>query len=403
MTHVRPQAQAAIGAVVLFVASCTPGPHHHPESCWIDDTNPDDADVDMMLFVVGLNHRMRETCPSEGDCALNEFAHDKEIGELADAIYAAWPNPENVVVVASAFSMDCNPGNGACLQEALTSRYGQPFQLGEIGSDPGRWSTMGLIAGSRWSIQSTTQLDLVPGQQSARIELHDTATGLRTWAYALHTKNNDDALPELRAAAAFNPKSATSGGKWVAPILAGDFNLPTPPLRDPATWSPDATKFLRRHLNWTNDSVRCESVSGLQGGVFETQKGHKMHAVTGRIVGPDPKYAYSCASAEFQTVRLTYSVDVNGRLALRRDGAGAAMNGIILDNISHNVIAVGLRIRERDGAVPVECLPPSDTHACEDACDKAFDNCLRGCESSSIPNCIHGCQQIHGTCLARCH
>lgn len=409
------------------------GRHHHPASCWIDGTGAgDDGQVDMMLVVVGLNHSMPPR-------HINWGVDIVGVRDLADTIVSAWPHPENVVVVSSAFMKDCAPTSGACLETELEQRYHAPFELTEVLNDlpDAVYGTLGVISGSRWKPRGSQRTFAAAQveQGIAQVYLQDAVTSLTTAVYAMHTKGDDAALAEILPTARAAKSTMQSKGR-IAPILAGDFNLTEESI------SEESRATLRENFLWANADVRCSSVPGLPDGIFRTQNGNLMHALLGRLSARDPAYAYSCASAYFEPVRLSYSVDDAGKLAARppsepKDGEVARTadrEGIILNTIAHNVIALGLRLAkragpecectckeplatgascgERDacgnlcqcqsgrcGATDRRCQAKQTGAACVEACDAKRTACIRACNN---PTCKSECSEAREACVAGC-
>lgn len=420
----------------------TPGRHHHPASCWIDGTGAsDDSQVDLMLVVVGLNHSMPPR-------HINWGVDIVGVRDLADTIFSAWPHPESIVIVSSAFMKDCAPTSGGCLETELEERYHAPFELREILNDvpDAVYGTLGVISGSRWKQLGSqrTYAASNPEQGIALVYLQDAVTKLTTGVYALHTHGGDAALDEILPTARAAKASIQSKGR-IAPIIAGDFNLTEEamPNQDGNTSLSDpARAILRGNFLWANADIRCSSVHDLPDGTFRTQNGNLMHALLGRLSASDPAYSYSCASASFEPVRLSYSVDSAGRLAARppsepKDGhepRSAVQEGIILNTIGHNVLAIGLRLKRRsDPECDCVCKDPLDTgascgdrdacgnlchcqstrcdpvnkrcqakqtgHACEEVCNARRTECIRACNN---PVCKSECSQEHQDCMAGC-
>lgn len=334
--------------------------HHHVESCWLDSadgaqvaTSRSDNSVDMMLFVVGLNHQHPDTCKGVDVTGVRE---------LADAIVQAWPNhPERIVVISSSFFRDCGPSNGVCLKNELESRYpNSSFAIGEVDDKP--HGTTGVIAGSRWRLKETKRVT-IPGTQGSgtRSVLRDTITPFQIAVYGVHTiggpESRFEVLPLARQEAANFPRLA------LAPIIAGDFNY-----RE-ADGDP-AAPIYHANFRWLNRTLQCSA------GLFSMQYGNVMHALAGRISAPDHDFSYASACGEMEPVRLSYSVDVKGRLAMRparpdchgqANAEGADWNGIITNHISHNVIAIGLhaKLRPDSRAFGCNCSPdPCADNAC---------------------------------------
>ena len=114
--------------------------------------------------------------------------------------------------------------------------------------------------------------------------------------------------------------------------------------------------------------------------MFRTQDGNVMHALAGQITVADAQhatYAYPCAAGTFERVRFSYSVDDHSRLAIRAaDERPALKEGLILENIAHNVLAIGLRIKRRTEPLPASCRvrPPPRCTAPGSWCE-----CTRSC------------------------
>jgi len=338
--------------------------HDHPESCWIDGTGAsEDSQVDMMLFVVGLNHPTK-TSHGAVDAA--------GVRRLADAIVAAWPHPESVVVVSSSFKPDCPPSSGACLEAELERGYGgSPFELVEQPNDPAvaKDGTRGVLVGSRWRSLGSARLTAPsnPGEGITRVALLDTETQLRTNVYAVHTASGEAAREEIEWIASKDAAMFPRG--FTTPIIAGDFNM-TESTKDAAT---HAANTFCDHFLWINHDVRCSGVPDLPDGVFRTQDGNVMQALVGRVSASEPAYAacepgrfaagfeYPCATGYFEPVRHSYSVDGSGRLAVRAvDQRSAVQEGLMVEDIAHNVLAFGLRLTDRTAALRTECKANPD-------------------------------------------
>ena len=400
--------------------------HHHSESCWIDERGgSDDSQVDMMLFVVGLNHRI-----GPGGVDANG------VRELAGAIKSAWPHPDRVVVLSSAFDTNsCSPSNGVCLKNELELTYpGHRFEIIEVPDHvSGKYGNTGVISGSRWKIGGSEQMfaESNPEQRLVRVFLRDQTTNLVAILHGFHTKDHDAALDELRPIAR---KAQQVAGGRIAPIFGGDFNMTESSI------TTESSSFLRNNFLWANHNVPCRSVADLPERVFRTQNGNVMHAFLGRLSVLDANYAYPCSTAEFEPVRYSYSVDIRGNLATRTgDGRNAANEGILLDHIAHNVLGIGLSLRLRNGAPPAQCRsctcsrPQSagarcgDVDACGDACkckeglecgssgcrvpyadceercNAALTSCLSGCATApGGDQCTTQCQRANARCMGKC-
>lgn len=424
------------------VVPATAGRHHHPASCWIDGAGAgDDSQVDLMLVVVGLNHSMPPRHINWGVDVVG-------VRDLADTIFSTWPNPESVVVVSSAFMNNCAPTSGVCLKTELEQRYRAPFELREVLDDvpDGAYGTLGVISGSRWKQRGSQRISATSDAEQgfAQVFLQDAATSLTVGVYALHTASGDAALGDILPVARADKATIQSKGR-IAPIIAGDFNLTEDQekTQQPQNWLSDPAKAtLRENFLWANADIPCSSVQGLPDGVFRTQNGNLMHALLGRLSARDHAYSYTCASAYFEPVRLSYSVDSAGRLAARppsepKDGTEsrlAAREGIILNTIGHNVLAIGLKLKRRaDAECDCTCKDPLDTgascgerdacgnlcrcqsgrcnstskqcqakqagHACEEACDAKRTACVKACTN---PVCKGECSEEYQGCVAGC-
>jgi hypothetical protein len=325
----------------------------------------------MMLFVVGLNHQ-------SGGC-INCGVDGPGMKALASAIHQAWSHPENVVVVSSSFRAPCVPGCNvtdppappeALIQE-LESQYAiaGSFSLREYQADQAdaKWGTMGVITGARWALEGGQHREFNSGV--AEVWLRDTTTGLTLPIFALHTDfDHASAVADIKSSARAAAREVNGGG---VAILAGDFNFVESSLGD------DEGKALRESLAWANKDVTCRGIADLPDGIFRLQEGNLMHALTGRIQSPEADLAFTCASAELQPVRLAYSVDAHDSLAVRPgDGRPAEREGIILDDIAHNVVALGLKIRKRADPLPSSCNQCPTGHpwcACTKSCATKAD------------------------------
>lgn len=406
--------------------------HHHAETCWIDGQGADDpSDVDMMLYVVGLNHGFEK--PFDATKAV-----DREgVNRLAEVI-AAWPYPDRAVIISSSFTQDCLPTSGKCLEEALERLTDKPFALREVIAFPGYPPTIGVISGSRWQPEGPARQRFPPsnpGSAIAEVMLRDTVTGVVVPVYALHTRDGDAGLDEIKTAA-FLGKQA-SGGR-VTPIIAGDFNM-TVTTYGEENKSPTNAAYFQKNFHWLNYQVPCATVAGLQGGLFHTEDGNKMQALVGSTTAEDPAVAFRCAPHSLERVSLSYSVDVKGRLANPPPSMGTGPSwreGMALYDISHNVLAVGLRLERHEVstcAAPLRagarcdrptgcascpcaegltCRQSADgrsycrncegEQSCVDGCALRVQSCLDSCTPQVGPTCRRDCQRQNARCLAAC-
>lgn len=365
------------------------GQHDHVESAWIDDSGVgDESQVDMMLFVVGLNHQA-------GQC-LNCGVDPLGMQHLATAIHQAWPSdPKRIVIISSSFRAPCvpvcnipttEPAPPDFLVDELRRLYGadQRFQLTEVQAnetDP-HWGTLGIISGSRWTpgAGKFRQLD---HSGAAEVLMRDEVTGLSFPIFAVHTSLNHlwnvaDIKTAARVAVDRVSTERKRGIRVAAPIIAGDFNFTADQLTgtqpdDLAPYSVQlsaAEKFFHERLLWANYEVPASSVAGLPNGVFHTQNGNVMQALMGKIRSSDDTLSSVCAEAELYPVRISYSRDVRGNLARRFERIEngtvtefryAYNEGITLPGIAHNVIALGMKFRQRTDALPASC---SQTPSC---------------------------------------
>lgn len=378
-------------------------PHHHVESCWLDaDRAYRDQDVDLMLVVIGLNHRSGACiqCPvgSEG------------VQRLAKAIHEAWPDPSNLVIVGSAFDGRCSSkGDGTtCITtdppvpaqrvaDELTALYGAPFTVNVTESPDSRWpGQIGVIAGSRFRPLATRQLQFT--DWLTQVNLRDSVSGFTIPVFAMHTGFDAAlSLDDLKRAAETAKTEAQRAAiaddeSYTVPIVAGDFNLTEAALVAVGLSGPPAADML-----WANKNVACAEAGGLPSDlVFTAQNGNLMHAFTGRWHASET-IAQTCAGAEFERIRFSYSVAADGGLAIRAMDEGkirpAQEEGIILDGIAHNVIAVGLSLRRRTEPWPASCRPATVTTCpssrpwcdCSGQCDTPAR--CRACESSTDDTC----------------
>ncbi len=401
--------------------------HHHVESCWIEGSNastPDD--VDMMLFVVGLNHRLKECKINCGlvkcaDCAVTRTGVD----EVAEAIHQAWPgDAKRIVVVSSAFpTSTCPPHAGACLKDALEKKYSGEFDLNVVEEPSGLdLNIVGVISGSRWQASIPEKI-VVQKNPVAAVPLVDQETRRTLMVYAMHTAGGDAALKEVAPIAI----RAQGVKRAITPIIAGDFNF--------SADSEDATNvraFFEKNVTWLNQNVKCVGASGAH---LPVEYGNMMHAVAGLIAAPDPKFSYACAPAQLERVRMSYSVDAQGRLAKRQDDSrDARYNGIVLNYVAHNVLAIGLRLKDAPaqpcsrpqpkGAkcgheddcgyrckcdtdltcdkTKKKCVPCPNEEECNVKCAQKLDSCLAGCEGHAPAGCAKDCQRANATCSANC-
>ncbi len=394
----------------------TSGAHHHVESCWLDPERAyRDDTVDMMLVVVGLNHR-------SGSCIRCAVGGDG-VGRLADAIHEAWPHPDSVVVVGSAFGGACAcvttdpPVPAQRLADELGARYGQPFTVGVAeGPDP-RWpGSMGVVSGTRWVPTKTQRLQYT--DWATLVDLRDRVTGLTVPVFAVHTGTNGPpgSVDDMRRAIAYAKAQATQAAQagdatYTVPIVAGDFNFTE--TREGSLVEANLTQTLDANVIWSNKDVACVEAGGLPADtLFQAQDGNKMHAFTGRLSAGEAAFSNECAVADLERVRFSYSVDATGQLAVRPEDEGVARpaqrEGIILDDIAHNVLAIGLSIHRREDPLPRTCTvsPPPTCPAsrpwcdCSGRCDTSA-NC-RNCEDG-VPDCTNAkpyCE-CTGSCLAR--
>lgn len=343
------------GKLITDVVASTE--HDHPESCWINETGAsDDSQVDMMLFVIGLNHPVG---PGDVDAA--------GVRSVAEVIKAAWPHPESVVVVSSSFRLDCPPDSGACLEADLQDVYDEhPFELEVQPNDPKvpKDGTRGVLTGGRWRSEGSERWTAPsnPGEGITRVKLFDTETSLVTNVYAVHTATGEPARDEIEWIASTDRARFPKG--FTTPIIAGDFNM-TESAQYPA---PNASSFFCDHFLWINHDVKCTNVPNFPDGWFSTQNGNVMQALVGRVSASEPAYTacepasfapgheYPCATGYFEPVRISYSVDGSGRLAVRAaDRREAWQEGILLGDIGHNVLAFGLRLTDRRASLSPKC------------------------------------------------
>ncbi|HEX8111452.1 MAG TPA: hypothetical protein VF516_27165 [Kofleriaceae bacterium] len=355
----HPFRTAVIGAVAALATAaptgCPPPPpgptdHDHVESCAIeldDHTVVDDSNVDMMTFVVGLNHSFPDTTVGVDAAGVEE---------LADIIVSAWPHPEQVVIISSSFFEDCKPTNGACLKAALEKRYGQPLELGEVINnvgEPHRYGTRGVITGSRWH-QDRIERVVAPANTEegvAKVLLRDTVTGLPVTVYAVHTSSGELEVQQLALA-----EKAQFPAGAMPPIIAGDFNMTE-------AGNPNPAKFYSENFDWVNRNVMCP------GKLFSLQNGNVMQAVLGKTCTNDSAYSYEKATGFLKRVRLSYSVDRQGRLAVRGDHRGADWNGILPNHTAHNVLALGLHLTKQTPSPCFHPPPRCDEIACQEGCE----------------------------------
>jgi hypothetical protein len=370
----------------------SPGPHDHVASCWLDgDTAYRDNAVDMLLVVVGLNHRsgVCERCAVGGD----------GVSRLAQAIYEAWPHPENIVIVGSALGGACActttdpPVPAQRLADELHARYEEAFTVSVADSPDPRWpGSIGVIAGKRWKSIVVERLQFI--DWLAMVRLNDTVTGLTVPIFAMHAGQNfliSNAIADIKDALSRgngDVKKAAQRGKpiYTVPIIAGDFNF-----TEDSVVSEGLGAFLSDNLTWENKDIQCVEAGGLPSDLaFPTQNGNLMNAFAGRIDAVDPAMQSECAVADFGRVRFSYSVDSSGRLAFRAgDGRSAEQEGVLLEDIAHNVIILGLSIHRREGDLPDDCAPqhtcsPSAPWCeCSGRCDT--DSKCRACEGGEGP------------------
>jgi hypothetical protein len=336
--------------------------HHHVESCWTDRASgTDERQVDMMLVVIGLNHRL----PNGGKTPVDA----EGVREVADAIKQAWPNnPERLVIVSSSFTNGCPPSSGACLKNELASRYpGATFDLQDVRQDE-KYGTRGVVVGARWHVETIERVvaPSIDYEAVAKVRLKDRDTQSLLTVFATHNASEKTVDREIRELTDMERKSfPIAPGRTMPPILAGDFNMTE---SDPNAAS--ASKTFQTSFDWLNRNLMCPSVKG-KPVTFTTQNGRVMQAVIGLQVPEDPALAFTCASATLQTVRLSYSVDESGRIANRPlelgDGfdGNALNNGIALNKVSHNVLALGLHIKPLTVPASCNCVDdPCKPNAC---------------------------------------
>ena len=363
-----------------------------------------------MLVVVGLNHRSGAciNCPVGGE----------GVGKLVRSIHEAWPDPANLVVVGSAFGGRCSSKNDgpACvtldlpvpaqrMADELTAIYGAPFTVSVTESPDPRWpGQIGVIAGSRFRPIATRQRQFT--DWLTQVNLRDTVSGFTIPVFAMHAGSDAAlSLDDLKRAAAAAKAEAQRAAvadvvSYTVPIVAGDFNFTEAALVAAEQSGPPAADML-----WTNKDVACAEAGGLPSDLtFTAQNGNLMHAFTGRWHATDAAIAQTCAAAEFERIRFSYSVAADGALAIRPEDEGrtraAQEEGIILDGIAHNVIAVGLTLRPRTEPWPAACR---QTTVATCPTSRPWCDCAGRCETAArCRACVDGngdsCPADHPFC-----
>jgi hypothetical protein len=299
-----------------------------------------------------------------------------------------------VVVLSSAFMDDCPPSSGTCLAEALGARYGQPFTVAETSMDP-KYGNLGFVLGSRWVREDFVEKQVAAAgiEEVAVLKLKDSVTGKSLSLYAMHTGGGVTAMKEIEWAAGDSRSGFRSGE--IAPVIGGDFNF-TESDKDRIDLTEEGIQMrstLLSNFEWANYDVQCPGVPGLPENTFRTQNGNVMHLFLGRIDTGQPKYAYPCAGATLEPIRMSYSVDAAGSLLPE-----AIAHGIRVDDIAHNVLAFGLRIKDR-GPLPRQC------DECRSRCESAHDGCMSACQKvppAGSQQCRAACAQTKQSCLGRC-
>jgi hypothetical protein len=340
-----PPTAPGVPSGISIEASPDPRGHQRSASCWIEGSiGQAEHQIEMMLFVVGLNHSVvGEHAPADA----------AGVAELVEAMQSAWPTlPERIVVISSAFP----PGLGEVMRDEMARRFKVPFELQAVTNDLAapRFGTLGVIAGSRWMAApgSLKRLELAtnPGQGVASVRLHDTVNGNSLQVFAVHTKDGELSMAEIKELTghAYAQRQASE----LTPLIAGDFNMTE-------AMAPNASAFFASNYGWLNRDVPCSGV-----GVFSTQQGNLMQALRGRIDAPASLYRFPCASGELERLRFSYSADRSGAPAFRQaDKRSAEQEGILIDDIAHNVLALGLRAAPRTTPLPASCggaPPPPD-------------------------------------------
>jgi hypothetical protein len=322
-----------------------PKSHHGVNSCWLKDTGASqDSDVDMMVFVVGLNHNTDPHYPGSVD----EYG----VQALANTIFAAWPHPESVVVISSSFypyERTLTPTTGVHLKNELERLYpGARFDLREFPAlaQP-HPATIGILSGTRWAVVSAQRRAAPTNHEIgiAEVVLRDSKTGLAVPVYSLHTKDQYPGLAEIKYAFRQGMRKG-----HLPPIVGGDFNMAE------TTYLPDAKEAaeFRQYFVWVNDRVQCSELQGQPREVFNTQDGNKMHLLLGSTHAPERAFNYECWEHLLEPVRMTYSVDAAGHVTERPP---ATREGIALPGIAHNVLAFGLRVKKQT-SLPDKCSAP---------------------------------------------
>lgn len=209
--------------------------------------------------------------------------------------------------------------------------------------------------------------------------------------------------------------------KFIAPIIGGDPNFTEWDFGNRESKLSESDKAFLQDENlpflWANKDLSCRSVPNLPDHNFKLQRDHAMQVFFGRIHAADEALAFPCASAELQPVRVSYSVDERGNLATRGDprkgtgdGRKAEDHGILLGDIGHNIIALGLRVRPRPDDLPQRCITPcvspeewcSCTKSCgtEDACKECENDppCTR---EKPWCDCSASCAAERACCRCR--
>ena len=192
--------------------------------CWIQpELMNKDSDVDLMIYVVGLNHRQDyvRTSPDWDGATL------QGVKELANFIKQDYTIPENILIISSSFTYTCDGvfgvTNGECLRRELQSKYaGSAFTILEHPDDPNnrRYGTKGVIAGNRWEIMSSNVVNAL----FVVVNIRERIAPHRQFAvYCLHTEDEDKSWHIKRAVRHAMESTKTSND--LVPIFAGDFNI----------------------------------------------------------------------------------------------------------------------------------------------------------------------------------